>query len=250
MKKTVCTAFFVLLLTAAWAQTPEEILARSDDSRTIPDMGFEVKLTNFENSQLSDEATLVGALKLGGDHNRVLLAFTAPASSRGQKLLVDGDAVYLLFVRTTNPIRLSPLEVLTGQASNGDVVRTFAQDYDVKAMTREDREGTPSEHFSLVAKEKGNTSSYKTVQLWVEAKTLHLQYAEFYAASGVLLKKAFYRDYREALGKDFPFTVDIQAGDDPQKHTTMTFGKIAKVKLPETVFRRSFLNAWTPEVPK
>jgi hypothetical protein len=117
-------------------------------------------------------------------------------------------------------------------------------------MTQEDREGTSSYHFSLAAKEKGNTSSYKTVQLWVETKTLHLQYAEFYAASGVLLKKAFYRDYREVLGKEFPFTVDIQAGDDPQKHTTMTFGKAAKVSLPETEFRRTFLSSWTPEVPR
>jgi hypothetical protein len=213
-------------------------------------MGFEVKLTNFEGSQMSDESTLVGVLKLGGDHNRVLLAFIDPASSRGQKFLVDGDAVYILFVRTTNPIRLSPLEVLTGQASNGDVVRTFAQDYDVAAMTQEDREGIPSYHFSLVAKDKANTSSYKTVQLWVEIKTFRLQYAEYYAASGILLKKAFYRDYRAVLGKEFPFTVDIQAGDNPQKHTIMSFSKTAKMSLPETEFRRTYLNSWTPEVPK
>ena len=77
-------------------------------------------------------------MKIGADHNRVLMYFVDPASDRGRKLLVDGDAVYLLFVRTTNPIRLSPLEVLTGQASNGDVVRTFARDYDVETMTEDD----------------------------------------------------------------------------------------------------------------
>ena len=127
--------------------------------------------------------------------------FTEPASDRGRKMLVDGDAVYLLFVRTTNPIRLSPLEVLTGQASDGDVVRTFARDYDVESMTEETRDGTPAYHFSLSARQSVGDTSYQRVQLWVEKSSLRLLYAEFYAASGVLLKKAYYRDYRRQWGR-------------------------------------------------
>ena len=117
------------------AESPEGILAQSDAQRTINDMSFEVRLSAYDGSQVTDTKTLWGSLKIGADHNRVLMYFVDPASDRGRKLLVDGDAVYLLFVRTTNPIRLSPLEVLTGQASNGDVVRTFARDYDVESMT-------------------------------------------------------------------------------------------------------------------
>ena len=51
----------------------------------------------------STKSTLQGSLKVGADHNRVLMYFAEPASSRGRKLLVDGSAVYLMFVRTTNP---------------------------------------------------------------------------------------------------------------------------------------------------
>jgi hypothetical protein len=232
------------------AETPAGILAQSDAQRTIDDMSFEVRLSAYEGSQVTDTKTLWGSMKIGADHNRVLMYFVDPASDRGRKLLVDGDAVYLLFVRTTNPIRLSPLEVLTGQASNGDVVRTFARDYEVETMTEETREGAQDYHFSLVAKESVGDTSYKRVQLWVEKSSLRLVYAEFYAASGVLLKKAFYRDYRSAMGKDIPFSVEVLAGDDATKRTVMTFDKVGRKAVPETAFKRSYLPSWNPETPR
>lgn len=248
------TAFLVLLallLTAGLhAESPAGILGQSDAQRTIDDMSFEVRLSAYDGSQVTDTTTLWGSLKIGADHNRVLMYFVDPASSRGRKLLVDGDAVYLLFVRTTNPIRLSPLEVLTGQASDGDVVRTFARDYDVESMIDGTQDGKPAYHFSLVAKESVGDTSYKRVQLWVEKSSLRLQYAEFYAASGVLLKKAYYLDYREAMGKDVPFTVEVFAGDDANKRTVMTFDKVGRKAVPETEFRRSYLPSWNPEQPK
>jgi hypothetical protein len=177
------------------------------------------------------------------------MSFQAPASKNGQKFLVDGDAVYVLFEHTSNPIRVSPLEVLTGQASDGDVIRTFAADYNVVAMEQSVFEDEPSLHFSLAAKIGGNTSSYKTVQLWIDPKSLNLLYGEYYAASGVLLKKAYYREYRSILDKDFPTAIDIYAGDDAKKHTKMVFLKYGKKVLPDTMFRRTALSVWTPEEP-
>ena len=178
------------------------------------------------------------------------MSFQAPASKHGQKFLVDGDAVYVLFEHTSNPIRVSPLEVLTGQASDGDVIRTFAADYDVVSMEQGNFEGRAALHFSLTAKAGGNTSSYKTVQLWIDPGNLDLVYGEYYAASGVLLKKAYYRDYQSILGKDFPTTIDILAGDDAKKHTKMVFLKYGRKALPETMFRRTALGVWTPEEPR
>ncbi|HUI72124.1 MAG TPA: outer membrane lipoprotein-sorting protein [Spirochaetia bacterium] len=251
MKRTFAGLLMLALAaTGLSAETPEQILTQSDGQRTIEDMSFEVHVTSYDGTQATDTTTLWGSLKVGTDHSRVLMYFVEPASSRGRKLLVDGDAVYLLFVRTTNPIRLSPLEVLTGQASDGDVVRTFAHDYDVESLTDATLGGTQAYHFALVAKESVGDSSYKRVQLWVEKSTLRLLYAEFYAASGVLLKKAYYRDYREAVGKDVPFTVEIFAGDDANKRTVMSFDKVGRKVVPRTEFQRSFLPSWNPEPPR
>ena len=59
-----------------------------------------------------------------------------------------------------------------------------------------------------------------------------------------------YRDYRSVLGKDFPCTIDIWAGDKAQKHTTMAFTKIGRQVLPDTAFRRTSLAFWNPEAPR
>jgi len=234
----------------AFADSPADLLAESDARRTIPDLNFAVQVTAYDGEAVSDQSLLWGILKLGKDHNRVLMSFRAPASKHGQKFLVDGDAVYVLFEHTTNPIRVSPLEVLTGQASDGDVIRTFATDYNADSMEQSSFEDKPALHFKLVAKEGANTSSYATVQLWIDPRSLRLEYAEFHAASGVLLKKAYYRDYQSILGRDVPMTVDIFAGDDAKKHTKMVFLKYAKLVLADTMFRRTALNFWTPEEPR
>ena len=241
--------FFTIGAMFSFAESPEDLLAQSDARRTIPDLAFVVQATAYNGDQVSDQSTLWGVLKLGKDHNRVLMSFQAPASKNGQKFLVDGDAVYVLFEHTSNPIRVSPLEVLTGQASDGDVIRTFAADYNVVAMEQSVFEDEPSLHFSLAAKIGGNTSSYKTVQLWIDPMNLNLLYGEYYAASGVLLKKAYYREYRSILDKDFPTAIDIYAGDDAKKHTKMVFLKYGKKVLPDTMFRRTALSVWTPEEP-
>ncbi len=252
MKRIIALVLPLACLAAGrlFAQSPSDILARSDARRTIDDMSFEVRLSAYDGSRVADSSTLWGSLKIGQDHNRVLMYFVDPASQRGRKLLVDGDAVYLLFVRTTNPIRLSPLEVLTGQASDGDVVRTFARDYDVESMTDGALDNSPVYHFSLVAKESVGDTSYKRVQLWVEKSSLRLLYAEFYAASGVLLKKAYYKDFRPAMGKDVPFTVEVFAGGDANKRTVMSFDKVGRRVVPATELTRSYLPSWNPEPPK
>ncbi len=129
-------------------------------------------------------------------------------------------------------------------------MRTFARDYDVESMTDATLESAPAYHFSLVAKDSVGDTSYRRVQLWVEKSSLRLLYAEFYAASGALLKKAFYKDYRAAMGKDVPFSVEVFAGDDASKRTVMTFDRVGRKAVSETEFRRSFLPLWNPEQPR
>jgi hypothetical protein len=166
-------------------------------------------------------------------------------------MLMDGSVVYLLFPKTKNPIRLSPLQILMGEASNGDVARTgFAQDYDVATLKDAERDGVASYQFTLTVKEARKDSSYRKVVLWVEKASLRLQYAEFFASGDKLLKKTFYKEYGQAEGKDVPMVLDIYDAENAQKHTVMTFKKIGRKPVPDTVFKRDYLETWTPEQPK
>ena len=249
---------FVLLTVAALlgativlhAESPQELLARVDDQRHVPELTFIMQMTSFDGDKQLESNTLWGFIKGVGTENRSLVAFADPASVKGRKVLMDGNIVYLLFPKTTNPIRLSPLQVMMGQASNGDVVRTgFAQDYDVSSLTETDRDGVHCYLFSLVVRENRKDASYQKVTLWVEKESLRPVYAEF-STGDKLLKQATYSDYRAALGKEIPFSVDIHDGDYPQKHTIMTYVKVGQKAVPGTVFRRVYLPSWVPEQPR
>ncbi len=250
--------FFLLCAVAAFfsaaiglfAESPEQLLARVDAKRYVPDLSFVMQMTSFDGDRQVDANTLWGFIKGVGSENRSLIAFADPASVKGRKMLMDGNIVYLLFPRTTNPIRLSPLQVMLGQASNGDVVRTgFSQDYDVSSLTETDRDGVHCYLFTLAVKESRKDASYRKVSLWVDRESLRPVYAEFFTGDK-LLKRATYSDYRTALGKDLPFSVDIHDGDNPQKHTVMAYVKVGQKPVPDTVFRRDYLSSWVPEQPR
>ena len=62
------------------------------------------------------------------------------------------DAMWIYMPTASRPIRISPLQRLMGQASNGDVARTnFATDYDAKSVT----EDGDAFVLDLVAKRSG-----------------------------------------------------------------------------------------------
>lgn len=232
--------------------SPAALLERIDDRRSIPDMRFEIRIASFEDGKQRDSNLMWGFVKSsGGADSRILLYFAEPASVKGRKMLMDGSVVYLLFPRTRNPIRLSPLQVLLGEASNGDVARTeFSQDYDVASLSEAELDGAACYLFKLEAKESRKDSTYRSVALWVEKSKERPVYAEFSAVDGRLLKKAYYKDYGPAEGKDFPFTMDIYDGENPNKHTTMTYSRIGRLSVRDSVFSRDYLEAWSPAAPK
>ena len=248
MNRLLIGAFLALTLTAAWAENAPALLAEVDARRFVPDMDFELTITSYQGDKALDSNSLWGWVKAIPDGNKTLLAFVEPGSVKGRKMLMDGNVVYFLFPRTRNPIRLSPLQVLLGQTSNGDVARTgFSQDYDVVSLEEAPREGVPCYRFSLAAKPSKEDSTYKRVELWVERSTLRPLYAEFFASTDKPLKRAYYKDYREAEGKDFPFTLDIFDGEDRAKHTVMAYSKIGRKPMADTAFRREYLESWNPE---
>ncbi len=250
--KFIAPAILALALSATLAeQTPDQIIASEDSRRSIDDLSFSLRITSYDGDKALDTNLLWGFVKSDADKNRVLVDFVDPASVKGRKMLMDGNTVYLLFPRTKNPIRLSPLQVLLGETSNGDVARTgFARDYDVASLSDAELDGRSCSLFDLKVKEAKKDASYRRVKLWVEKSTQRPVYAEFYASGDKLLKKAYFKDYRPALGKDFPFVLDIYDGEIATKHTIMEYLKVGTKALPDTVFRREYLEAWTPEAPR
>lgn len=252
MPRSVIPFILSLLLPIAAhaAPDPTTLLAQVDEKRFVADMNFTLTITATKDGQTVDQSTLWGWIKAGPDGSKALLAFTEPASTRGRKMLMDGPSVYLLFPKTRNPIRLSPLQVLVGQSSNGDVARTgFSQDYDVASLKAEQRGGQPVWTFDLVAKPT-RSNTYRRITLWVEAEGLKLVAADFFASGDQVLKHAEYGDYRLVGPKSVPFRLDITDGADPTKKTVMQYDKVGNRPLAAGAFRKDYLEGWTPEAPQ
>jgi len=251
MKILISGLLALTLTTSLIAQDAPQLLAQIDARRSIPDMDFELAITAYQGDKQLDSNALWGWVKQTPDGNKTLLAFTEPASVKGRKMLMDGPTVYLLFPKTRNPIRLSPLQVLLGQSSNGDVARTgFAQEYDPKALDTAAVDGVECWVFDLTAKKGHEGSSYRRVKLWVEKAGLRPVAADFYGSGEALLKHAAYGDWRAVGDKTLAFKLDITDGTDPAKHTVLQYRRVGRQVLSDSAFRRDYLEGWSPEAPK
>src|ERR1700736_6242837 len=94
-----------------------------------------------------------------------------------------GDVLWIYLPDTRRPVRMTPLERLTGQASNGDVGRTnYAYDYDALYLRSEKVGDTECHVLELTAKRKGST--YHKIEYWLRGGAPRPGKAEFYLTSG------------------------------------------------------------------
>ena len=117
---------------------PTALLKRSDTYRNgWPAYTLRVKITNYESGK-SDEESLYEVSQKGTD--KTYVEFMSPRD-KGRHLLMLGDDMWIYLPDTSRPVRITPLERLSGDASNGDVARTnYAVDY-TAAYVRDEKVG-------------------------------------------------------------------------------------------------------------
>src|SRR5664280_2262079 len=197
--------FLSLLLTfalVARAATPaginaEALLKQSDTYRNgWPSFVTHVKITNYESGK-PDEEKLYEVSQKGTD--KTYVEFMSPRE-KGRHLLMLGDDMWVYLPDTSRPVRITPLERLSGDASNGDVARTnYAVDY-TPAYLRTEKVGAEQCHvLDLTAKRKGST--YHRILLWIRAQDARPVRAEFYLTSGKHIKSASFDDYAQVGGR-------------------------------------------------
>lgn len=82
---------------------------------------------------------------------------------------------------------------------------------------------------------------YWSVDFWIEADTNRPVKGRFYAASGKLMKIAFYFDFRPALGAERPMKVSIVDGLDTARITVMAFSGYQGAELPDAWLQPAYL---------
>jgi len=173
------------------------LLKRSDAFRNgWPSFVTRVKITNYESGK-PDEEKLYEVSQKGTD--KTYVEFLTPRE-KGRHLLMLGDDMWIYLPDTSRPVRITPLERLSGDASNGDVARTnYSTDYSPVYLRSEKLGATECHVLELTAKRKGAT--YQRITYWLRAEDARPVRAEFYLTSGKHIKSASFDDYAQMGGK-------------------------------------------------
>ena len=218
--------------TPTTAPDAESILKRADTFRNgWPSYVLHVKITNFE-SDKADEEKLYEVSQKGTE--KTYVEFLSPRE-KGQHLLMLGDDMWVFLPDTSRPIRITPLERLSGDASNGDVARTnYAADY-TPTFVRTEKVGVDQcSVLDLAAKRKGAT--YQRILFWVRVEDSRPVKAEFYLTSGKHIKSATFDEYAPIGGHSELRRMTLYDEIRHNSHSVLEYSGITPRELPDKLF--------------
>jgi len=231
MSNAFAVAFFLLAATGAPSEDGAALLARADQYRS----GFDsfvsrVRLTNYEGERVLDEADYEVSIKDGNSFVRFL-----SARSKGQALVMRGDDMWFLLPSVSRPVRITPIQRLMGNVSNGDIARLrYADDYTPQVAGEETVDGQPCVQLDLVARRKGAT--YQRIRYVVRRADGRPLRAEFFLGSGKAMKTATYDGLRPLAGREILTRLVIQDVTNPQSRSTVEILDLAPRALPDKLF--------------
>lgn len=179
------------------AMDPQEIVRKADRVRNVAQAyAMDVEIVSERPGKQPARAKYLVYTK---DKVKSLVKFTAPASEKGKALLMLNQDMWIYIPTANRPIRLSPLQRLMGDVSNGDIARTnYSDDYDAELAGSEVADEQDCHVLELKARDP--RVSYHRIRYWVEKETGRPVKAEFYTLSNVLLKTGHFRSYAPVQG--------------------------------------------------
>jgi outer membrane lipoprotein-sorting protein len=154
---------------------------------------------------------------------------------KGQHLLMLGDDMWVYLPDTSRPVRITPLERLSGDASNGDVARTnYAADYTAVYVRTEKVGDVECNVLDLAAKRKGAT--YQRILFWVRTEDARPVRAEFYLTSGKRIKSATFDDFYSVSGRQQLRRMTLYDEIRHNSHSVLEYSGIAPRELPDKLF--------------
>jgi outer membrane lipoprotein-sorting protein len=146
-----------------------------------------------------------------------------------------GDDMWVYLPDTSRPVRITPLERLNGDASNGDVARTnYAVDYSAVYLRTEKVGSENCYVLDLTAKRKGST--YQRILYWLRTEDARPVRAEYYLTSGKHIKSATFDEYFSVGGKPQLHRWTLYDEIRHNSRSVLEYSGIAPRGLPDKLF--------------
>ncbi|MBN2345498.1 MAG: outer membrane lipoprotein-sorting protein [Candidatus Aminicenantes bacterium] len=228
----------VLLLLAMLAkdlcgQAEADLLAKIDRYRMLAgSFRMDVRLQDYDGETLKDEALFKGFF--AGDDRSLLICDSG--KDKGMKVLMKGDDMWVNLGGSKRALRITPMQRLMGEASNGDVAKvSFNRDYTGKRL---DDEGGL---LKLELKAKSTGATYQRVLLYADPRTHQPVKAEFFLLSGKHYKTAHYQKGTVGDNRAAITTMRIEDKRNPRRYTLMEYLDFKPGQFPEKYFNVMYL---------
>nr|AEQ20575.1 hypothetical protein [uncultured bacterium CSLF42] len=174
---------------------------------------------------------------LAKGNEKTLIETLEPASAHGNSILMVGHDLWIFVQDVSQPLRISFQQRLMGDVANGDLARAnFVGDY-TPSIAKEN-----SQFYVLNLNAKFDDVTYSRVLLVVEKKTFRPVKAQFFAASGKLLKSGSYENYREVEGALRPTRLVFSNPLVKGQTSVVTYSTLVKENFPDKYFTKDYLK--------
>lgn len=231
--------FMVMALGAAMlsGQGAEGVLQQVDGFRVPYDVFMaRTRITTYVDT-LPRESAVFEAYISGPEKSLVI---QKSGKNRDMKILYREEMLWVALPGSRRPIRITPIQRLMGQASNGDVARLgWHSDYAIAATHRDTLEDRPCLRMQLKAKKPSST--YAAITLWVRASDFRPVKAHFFTVSGKRIKRAVYNRYDMQQGR--PLLQQMTLYDELRKRekTVFVYESITPKSVPARYYNKNYL---------
>ncbi len=217
--------------------TPQEMLELADRYRAGWD-SF-VLLTHIENYR-GDKLEDQSEYEVYSQRTKCYVRFLNPRD-KGRSLLMLEDDMWIYMPSTSRPIRITPMQRLTGNVSNGDVARTnYAGDYAATLLREDSVDDRPCYVLELKARRRGAT--YPKIEYWIAKNDYAPRKAEFFLTSGKNHKTAIYDGFADFQGKRLLTRMTIYDKIRKNDRSVMEFLRYAPRDIPEKYFNKNSMS--------
>jgi outer membrane lipoprotein-sorting protein len=247
--QVIFTVMFLLVIATVLlpfhqARPAEEEIAKAivekADRIRFPQGGYQVHVRITTSSAGRDPDVREYEI-LGKGNERSIVRTLAPATDKGQVLLMRDRDLWLYMPSLSQPIRLSAAQKLTGQVANGDLARAnFSGDYTPTIIRTDTIENETYHVLELKAVDRSVT--YNRVVYWVNKSNNWPHKAEFYAVSGKLLKTCHYQNFKEIGGAVRPTTLVMVDALSEGGKSVLDYSKLQQRELPDRYFTKDYLT--------
>lgn len=214
-----------------------EILRRIDAFRApYPEFVLRVRVTSLENGRIAETALFDAYIS--GPEKSLIIA--REHVNRGMKLLYVREDMWVHLPDTHRPLRITPMQRMMGEASNGDIARlSLTEDYAAEESGLEAEDGQSCRRIVLTAVRE--SAPYHRVVLWVRAENYRAVRAEFYLPSGKRFKTARYEEYKPLEGRMILTKMTISDDLRRGRETTIEYLSFERRTIPARYFNKNGL---------